>query len=60
MEEKFDYNEAVKELESIAELVESPSTGVADVDKYLKRAETLINNCRAYLRTTREKITNFE
>ncbi|MCD8313369.1 MAG: exodeoxyribonuclease VII small subunit [Bacteroidales bacterium] len=55
--EKFDYKKAVDELESIAKLVEDPATGIDDIDKYIKRSEELIGQCRAYLRTAGEKIS---
>lgn len=54
--EKFDYSKAMEELEKIAVLVEDPSTGLADIDKYIKRSDELIEACRAYLRSQREKI----
>ncbi len=55
--EKFDYNKAVEELESIAKLVEDPATGIDDIDKYIKRSEELIASCRAYLRSAGEKVS---
>lgn len=54
--EKFDYNKAVEELESIAAKVEDPQTGIDDIDKYIKRSEELISACREYLRGVREKV----
>lgn len=54
MEEKFDYTKAVEELESIAAKVEDPETGIADIDKYMKRSKELLEACRAYLRGARE------
>lgn len=54
--EKFDYNKAVAELETIAGTVEDPATGIDDIDRYIKRSEELITACRAYLRTAGEKI----
>ena len=54
--EKFDYSKAMAELEQIAAKVEDPSTGLDDIDKYIKRSEELIDGCRKYLRTAREKI----
>ena len=54
--EKFDYNKAVEELESIAAKVEDPQTGIDDIDKYIKRSEELISACRDYLRGVREKV----
>ena len=53
--EKFDYAKAMAELESIAARVEDPATGLDDIDKYIKRSEELIEACRNYLRTAREK-----
>ncbi len=56
MEEKFDYTEAVRELERIAAKVEDPSTGLDDIDKYITRSDELIDKCRNYLRSAREKV----
>lgn len=56
--EKFDYSKAMAELEQIAARVEDPSTGLDDIDKYIKRSEELIAACREYLRSAREKIDN--
>lgn len=58
--EKFDYKEAVRELESIATKVEDPSTGLDDIDKYVKRSKELIAACRAYLRTVRDKVDKLD
>ncbi len=60
MDKKFDYNKAVEELETIAAKVEDPNTGIEDIDKYLKRSEELVEECRAYLRGAREKLTKEE
>ena len=54
--EKFDYSKAMAELEEIATRVEDPSTGLDDIDKYIKRSGELIEGCRNYLRSSREKI----
>ncbi|MCQ2157193.1 MAG: exodeoxyribonuclease VII small subunit [Bacteroidales bacterium] len=56
MEEKFDYTEAVRELERIVAKVEDPSTGLDDIDKYITRSDELIDKCRNYLRSAREKV----
>ena len=56
MEEKFDYGKAVKELEAIAARVENPETGIDEIDECIKRAESLLEACRAYLRGAREKM----
>lgn len=54
--ERFDYAEAVAELESIAEKVEDPRTGIDDIDRYIRRSHELIEACRAYLRGARERV----
>lgn len=56
--EEFNYNKAVEELEKIASKVEDPSTGLDDIDVYIKRSNELVEQCRAYLRTMRTKIDN--
>ncbi len=53
--DKFDYKKAVDELEKIAVKVEDPSTGLDDIDRYVKRSGELIASCRAYLRSVRDK-----
>ena len=56
MEEKFDYNEAIAELEKIAVRVEDPDTGLDEIDRCIKRSDELIGRCREYLRTVRNQI----
>ena len=56
MNEKFDYTKAIGELEAIAAKVEDPSTGIGDIDKYMKRSQELIAQCREYLRGARTVI----
>lgn len=56
MKEEFDYQKALSRLEEIAAKVEDPSTGLEDIDKYVRESEELVAGCRAYLRTVREKI----
>ena len=59
--EDFDYRKATAALEEIAEKVEDPSTGLEDIDRYVKQSEELISKCRAYLRSVREKVdSSFE
>lgn len=53
--EDFNYNEAMAELEKIAQTVEDPATGIDEIDRYIKRSDELIARCREYLRTAREK-----
>ena len=55
MEEKFDYAKAVKELEEIAAKVEDPATKLDDIDALVARSNALLKDCRAYLRTVKEK-----
>lgn len=55
-EDKFDYNEAIAELEKIATRVEDPATGLDDIERCIKRSDELIARCREYLRTAREQI----
>ena len=54
--EQFDYKKAIEELEAIAAKVESPQTGIDDIDKYMKRSQELIAQCREYLRGARTVI----
>lgn len=56
MIEKFDYAEALKELENIVVKVEDPSTGIDDIDRLIRRSDELVAGCREYLRTAREKL----
>ena len=56
MEETFDYNEAIAELEKIAARVEDPATGLDDIDRCIRRSDELIGRCREYLRTVRTQI----
>ena len=54
--EQFDYKTAMEELEAIAAKVEDPQTGIEDIDKYIKRSQELIAQCRDYLRGARDII----
>ena len=56
MKENFDYTKAVEELEQIAAKVEDPKTGIDDIDVYIKRSQELLEACRTYLRSAREKL----
>lgn len=58
MEDKFEYAKAIEELEAIAAKVEDASTGIGEIDKYMKRSQELIEACRAYLRGARETLNN--
>ena len=54
---EFDYAKAIEELETVAARVEDPQTGIDDMEKYIRRSEELVEACRAYLRSAREKLT---
>ena len=56
MSKGFDYKKAMEELEAIAAKVEDPQTGIEDIDKYIKRSQELISQCRDYLRGARDII----
>lgn len=58
--ERFDYADALRELESIAAKVEDPSTGIDEIDRYIRRSEELISACRAWLRGARDKVTTID
>ena len=58
MKEKFEYSKAIEELEAIAAKVEDPSTGIGEIDRYMKRSQELLEACRAYLRGARETLDN--
>ena len=58
MKEKFEYSKAIEELEAIATKVEDPSTGIGEIDRYMKRSQELLEACRAYLRGARETLDN--
>jgi exodeoxyribonuclease VII small subunit len=60
MEEKFDYAKAVEELEGIAKKVEDPTTKLDDIDTLVSRSNQLLKDCRAYLRTVKEKIDKLD
>ncbi len=57
---KFDYAEAVSELERIASRVEDPATGLDDIDRYISRVQELMASCRSYLRQAREKVDGLD
>lgn len=56
MKEKFDYAQAIKSLEEIIAKVEDPSTGLDEIDTQIKKTEELVEACRKYLRSLREKV----
>lgn len=56
MSEKFDYAKAIAELEEIAAKVENLETKLDDIDALVARSKVLLDECRKYLRTVKEKI----
>ena len=59
-EKKFDYAKAVEELEKIAAKVEDPATKLDDIDALVERSNKLLKDCRAYLRSVKERIDKLE
>lgn len=58
--ETFDYTASLAELEEIARKVEDPETKLDELDRLVERSRTLIQGCRAYLRTVREQVDSLE
>ena len=58
--EEFDYNAAVERLEEIARKVEDPDTSLDSVDAYIKETEKIVEACRKYLRTARERVESID
>lgn len=56
MEAKFDYAKAIAELDAIAAKVENPETRLEDIDALIARSKVLLDACRNYLRTVKDKI----
>ena len=59
-EKKFDYAKAVEELEKIAAKVEDPATKLDDIDTLVTRSNALLKDCRAYLRSVKERIDKLD
>jgi len=59
-EKKFDYAKAIAELEEIAVKVENPETKLDDIDALVGRSKELLEQCRSYLRTVKEKIDSLD
>ena len=55
-ETAFDYAQAIAELEKIAAEVEDASVDLDKMDSALERSSELVEQCRAYLRSAREKL----
>ena len=60
MNEKLDYAKAIAELEAIAAKVENPETKLDDIYALVERSKELLKQCRAYLRTVKEKIDSLD
>ena len=58
--EKFDYAKAIAELEEIAAKVENPETRLDDIDALVARSKVLLEQCRNYLRSVKEKIDTID
>ena len=59
-EKKFDYAKAVDQLEKIAAKVEDPATKLDDIDALVARSNALLKDCRAYLRSVKERIDKLD
>lgn len=55
-EKKFNYAEAMAELEAIAAKVEDPKTALEDIGTLVARSKELLAACRDYLRAVRETV----
>ena len=60
MQAKFDYANAIAELDEIAAKVENPETRMDDIDALVGRSKELVKQCREYLRTVKEKIDSID
>ncbi|MGN0195728.1 MAG: exodeoxyribonuclease VII small subunit [Candidatus Cryptobacteroides sp.] len=58
MEKGFDYNASMKKLGEIVAKVEDPETGIDDIAALAGQSAKIIDSCREYLRTVREKVEN--
>ena len=60
MENEFDYNAAVEELEKLASAVEQPGVPLPDVERSIRRADELIRACRDYLMGARTRLDEMQ
>ena len=60
MAEKFDYAKAIADLEEIARQVEDPATRLDDIDALVARSKVLLDSCRKYLRSVKERIDSID
>lgn len=58
MEDKFSYNEAVAELETILRTLQSDKCDIDAMVDLTKRATTLIKQCRERLTATESELKN--
>ena len=54
--ENFDYEASLERLEAIALKVEDPQTGIEDIDALIKESNTIVQQCRDYLREAKDKL----
>lgn len=52
----FDYNSSILELERIETRVQDPATPLEEIDSLLERSAKLIQQCREYLRSERQRL----
>lgn len=58
--DKFNYQAAQAELEVILKKVESPETGIDEIEALVKRAGELIDASREYLRSTEARLASLD
>ncbi len=58
--DKFDYAKAMAELEEISAKIENPDTSLDDVGALVEKSKVLVKECREYLRSVRESVTEKE
>ncbi len=55
-EQKFSYDQAVKELEKIIQKMDSGDMAVDELSENVKKAAELLRQCRKKLRSTEESV----
>lgn len=53
---EFDYKAAIARLRELLKEIEDPETSLERIDAYIKESNQLVEGCRAYLRSAREKL----
>jgi exodeoxyribonuclease VII small subunit len=56
MSEEISYKDALEELNSILEKIESGDTDIDDLTKIVKRALFLVNFCKSKLKNTEDEL----